>query len=160
MAIDTRHLLYRSHAERWLESIVCEDVTKIDAALHSSHIYSQVFASSGTERGVLDLLAVTRTGRLAILELKTSEHIHLPLQAADYWLRVRHHLEHGDFARYGFFPAMQLQTAPPIVYLVAPALHFHPATDTLLRYLNPDMEVVRVGLAESWRRGVRVVLRH
>jgi len=47
----------------------------------------------------------------------------------------------------------------PLVYLVAPALRFHPTTDTLLRYLTPEMEVVRVGLAESWRGGVRVVMR-
>ena len=54
---------------------------------------------------------------------------------------------------------MPLQAAPPPVYLVAPALRFHPATDELLRYLSPEVEVVRVGLAESWRRGVRVVMR-
>ena len=41
-----------------------------------------------------------------------------------------------------------------LVYLVAPALRFHPATDTLARSL-----MVRVGLAEDWRRGLRVVLR-
>jgi hypothetical protein len=45
------------------------------------------------------------------------------------------------------------------VYLVAPALRFHPSSDDLLRYLAPDMEVIRVGLAESWRCGVRVVMR-
>ena len=54
---------------------------------------------------------------------------------------------------------MPLQTLPPLVYLLAPALRFHPATDALLRYLSPEVEVVRVGLAESWRRGVRVVMR-
>jgi len=45
------------------------------------------------------------------------------------------------------------------MYLVTPALRFHPATEILLRYLNPQMEVVRVGLAESWRTGLSVVLR-
>ena len=44
-------------------------------------------------------------------------------------------------------------------YLLAPALRFHPATEELLRYLAPEVEIVRVGLAESWRRGVRVVMR-
>jgi hypothetical protein len=29
----------------------------------------------------------------------------------------------------------------------------------LLRYLAPEVEIVRVGLVESWRRGVRVVMR-
>jgi len=45
------------------------------------------------------------------------------------------------------------------VYLVAPALRFHPAMEILLRYLNPQKQVVRVGLAESWRIGLSVVLR-
>jgi hypothetical protein len=159
LASDTRHSLYRAQAERWLESIVREDVTRVDAALDRRFVYAQVFANAGGEHGILDLLTVTRTGRVAIIELKTSEHIHLPLQAADYWLRVRRHLQSGEIARYGYFPAVELQQAPPLVYLVAPALRFHPSTDDLLRYLSPELEIVRVGLAESWRRCLRVVMR-
>jgi hypothetical protein len=159
LASDTRHSLYRAQPERWLESLAREDVTRIDAALDPRFVYSQVFAHAGGEHGILDLLSVTRTGRLAILELKAGEHIHLPVQAADYWLRIRRHLEQGDFVRYGYFPGIELQPVPPLVYLVAPALRFHPATDTLLRYFSRQFEVVRVGLAESWRRGLRVVMR-
>ncbi|HZC65983.1 MAG TPA: hypothetical protein VE545_05390, partial [Candidatus Dormibacteraeota bacterium] len=91
--------------------------------------------------------------------LKASENISLPLQAAEYWLRIQRHLQQGDFPRYGYFPGVELQKAPPLVYLVAPALRFHPTTDILLRYLVSPMEVLRVGLAESWRRGLRVVQR-
>lgn len=156
---DTRHSLYRAQPERWLESIIRQDVTLIDAALDSRFVYEQVFAQTGGQHGILDLLAVTRTGRLAILELKAGEHLHLPLQAADYWLRIRRHLDQGDFARLGYFTGIQLQSAPPIAYLVAPALRFHPSTDALLRYLTPEIEVVRVGLAETWRRGISVILR-
>jgi len=35
--------------------------------------------------------------------------------------------------------------------LVAPALHVHPATDTLLRYLSPAIEWQLVALDERWR---------
>jgi hypothetical protein len=159
LATDTRHAMYRAQPERWLESLVREDVTRVDAALDTRFVYSQVFASAGGEHGILDLLTVTHAGRLAIIELKASEHIHLPLQAADYWLRVRKQLENGTIARYGYFPGVQLQETPPLVYLVAPALRFHPSTDELLKYLSPELEIVRVGLAESWRRGLRVVMR-
>jgi hypothetical protein len=159
LASDTRHSFYRAQAERWLEAIVQEDVTRIDAQLDPRFVYAQVFANAGGEHGILDLLTVTRAGRLAILELKVSEHIHLALQAAGYWRHVKHHVDHGDFSRYGYFPGVQLQAAPPLVYLVAPALRFHPATDQLLRHLAPELDVVRVGLAESWRRGIRVVMR-
>ena len=159
LADDTRHPLYRAQPERWLESIVREDVTRVDALLDQRFVYAQVFANAGGEHGILDLLTVTREGRLAIIELKASEHIHLPLQAADYWLRVRRQLQSGEIARYGYFPGIELQQAAPLVYLVAPALRFHPTTDNLLRYLSPELEVVRVGLAESWRNGLRVVMR-
>jgi hypothetical protein len=159
LASGTRHSLYRAQAERWLESMVREDVTRVDAALDRRFVYSQVFANAGGEHGILDLLTVTRSGRLAIIELKTNEHIHLPLQAADYWLRVRRHLLNGEIPRYGYFPGVELQQTPPLLYLVAPALRFHPSTDEILKCLSPELEIVRVGLAESWRRGLRVVMR-
>jgi hypothetical protein len=159
LADDTRHALYRAQPERWLESLVREDVTRVDAVLDPRFVYAQVFDNSGGEHGILDLLTVTRSGRLAIIELKASEHIHLPLQAADYWLRIRRHLLNGEIARYGYFPTVELQQVPPLVYLVAPALRFHPTTDDLLRFLSPELEIVRVGLAESWRRGLHVVMR-
>ncbi len=159
LATDTRHALYRAQPERWLEAIVRNDVTRVDAVLDPRFVYTQVFAGWGGEHGIIDVLTITRSGRLAILELKAGEHIHLPVQATDYWLRVSRHLELGEFRAYGYFPGVEIQQAPPLVYLVAPALRFHPATGTLLRHLAPQIEFVRVGLAESWRRGVRVVSR-
>jgi hypothetical protein len=154
-----QHSLYRAQAERWMQFLAMQDVSRLDIALDPDHVYEQVIAQAGGQHGVLDLLAVTRTKRLAILELKATENPDLPLQAADYWQRIRRHQAQGDLARYGYFPGVQLQSAPPLVYLVAPALRFHPTTDTILRYLSPEMEIVRVGLAENWRRGLRVVMR-
>lgn len=158
-ATNTRHRLYRAQPERWLETIVRSDVTRVDASLDPRFVYTQLFANSAAERGILDVLTVTTSGRLAIIELKAGEHIHLPLQAADYWLRIRDHLERGDFHRYGYFPQLELQKTAPLVFLVAPALRFHPTTGVLVRQLSQSVEVVRVGLAESWRRGLRVVMR-
>lgn len=159
LATDVRHPYYRAQPERWLESLVREDVTRVDAAVDARFVYPQVIANAGGEHGILDLLTMTRSGRLAIIELRASEHIHLPLQAADYWLRVRKHQESGDLARYGYFSGIDLQQLTPLVYLVAPALRFHPSTDELLKYLSPELEVIRVGLTENWRRGLRVVMR-
>jgi hypothetical protein len=75
LATDTRHPLYRAQPERWLEAIVREDVTRVDAQLDARFVYTQGFANTGGEHGILDLLAVTRSGRPAILELKATEHI-------------------------------------------------------------------------------------
>lgn len=166
LASDTSHPLYRAVAERWLESLVLQDITRLNAKLDPAHTYPQVPAFSGSMRGttgagrgVIDVLGVTRDGRLVVVELKASEDIHLALQGADYWLRVRLHQKQGDFARYGYFSGIELQQAPPILCLVAPGLRIHPATEILLKYLSPEIQVVRIGLNEDWRRELRVVFR-
>jgi len=46
-----------------------------------------------------------------------------------------------------------------LLFLVAPALHVHPATDTLLHYISPEIEWTVVGIDERWRTGVRAVFR-
>ena len=159
LASNVRHALYRAQAERWMQTLVHQDVTRIDISLDPEHVYEQVFAQVAGQHGILDLLCVTRNRRLAILELKATENVDLPLQAADYWSRIRWHQSQGDFARYGYFPGLELQPSPPLVYLIAPALRFHPTTDILQRYFTRDMEIIRVGLSESWRRGLRVMFR-
>ncbi|MGA2509381.1 MAG: hypothetical protein ABSG27_04060 [Candidatus Acidiferrales bacterium] len=159
LATETNHSLYRAAPERWLETLVLEDPMRLDAQLDASHLYSQVPAVAAGDRGVIDLLGVTRRGRLVVVELKASEDIQLPIQAVDYWLRVRRHQREGDFERYGYFAGVQLDPRPPVVWLVAPGLRFHSATDTLLKYLSPEAQFARIGLNENWRRGLKVIFR-
>jgi hypothetical protein len=145
--------------ELWLESQVRKKVEEIDASLLGAPIYGQVPAFAGGERGVLDLLAVDRTGRLAVIELKASSDLHLPMQALDYWARVKWHIERGEFGPSGYFPGLQLRPEPPRLLLVAPALEFHPTTETILRYFAPDIDVERIGLALEWRTKLQVMFR-
>ena len=159
LAVDTNHPLYRVAPERWLETLVFHDPASLDAQLEPRYFYSQTPAFSAGDRGVMDLLGVTRQGRLVVIELKASEDLHLPLQAVDYWLRVRWHHREGNFQRYGYFTGIELQPAAPLLWLLAPGLQFHSSTDTLLRYLSPEVQVTRIGLNETWRRGLRVVFR-
>jgi hypothetical protein len=159
LADSSQHPLYRAQAERWLESQVIADPARIDARLDARFLYSQVPAISAGDRGIMDLLGVTREGRLMVIELKASEDVQLVMQAFDYWLRVRHHQQQEDFPRYGYFPGMNISSEPPLLLLVAPSLQFHPAGDVLARCLIGDIEMYRVGLNENWRRGLRVILR-
>jgi hypothetical protein len=159
VATATRHSLYRAQPERWLETLVAADPGRIDARLDPRFVYAQVPALSAADRSVIDLLCVTRSARLAVLELKVAEDPHLVLQAMDYWLRVRWHHAQQDFSRFGYFPGLTLDPRPPLLFLVAPAIRFHSATDILLRYLGRDIEITRVGVSENWRRGLKVVLR-
>jgi len=154
-----RDALWRMQPERWLESLVVEEVSALDPRLCSSPLYSQVPAFSASDRGMIDVLCLDRDHRLAVLELKANEDIHLPLQGLDYWARVRWHQQRGEFPQYGYFPGVELSAAPPLLYLVAPALHVHPATDILLSYLSPEIEWALLGVDEHWREELRVVFR-
>lgn len=159
LAQETKHPLYRRAPERWLETLILEDPTKLDARLDPRFLYSQLPALASGDRGVLDLLGVTRRGQLVVIELKASEDIQLPVQAVDYWLRVRRHQQEGSFQQYGYFPGLELDTKPPQVWLVAPGLQFHSTSEVLLKYLSPEIRVTRIGVNESWRRGIRVIFR-
>ena len=159
LAEEVNHPLYRAAPERWLEALALVDATHLDAQLNPAHLYSQVPALAAGDRGVLDLLGVTWRGRLVVIELKASEDIQLPIQAVDYWLRVRRHQREGDFEQSGYFSGMKLDPQPPLVWLVAPGLRFHSATDTLLKCLTPEIHVTRIGLNENWRGGLKIIFR-
>jgi hypothetical protein len=167
---DKRDPLYRMQPERWLESVLRQDLEPLDAHLDPRHVYTQVPAFVGGDRGMLDLLGVLRDGRLAVIELKAEEDLHLALQGLDYWIRVRwHHLQDdngsgngygtGELQRAGYFSNVVLSRRSPRLYLVAPALRVHPATEVVLRYLSSDVDWELVGLDERWRRKLKTVWR-
>ncbi len=147
------------HPERWLESLVMTDVSVIDERLEPESVYSQVPAFSAADRAMIDVLTLTREGRLAVVELKADEDIHLPLQGLDYWARVQWHQARGEFLKYGYFGGRETSPESPLLFMVAPALRVHPSTDVILRYISPDIEWAFVGIDERWREEVRVVFR-
>ena len=156
---DRRDPLWRMYLERWLESLVFKSVTAIDSRLDPAHVYSQVPAFSASDRAMIDVLTCTREGRLAVVELKADEDIHLPLQGLDYWARVLWHHNRGEFQQHGYFAGVHLSSQPPLLILVAPSLRVHPAVDILLRYLPGQIEWTLVGVDERWREGIRVIYR-
>jgi hypothetical protein len=158
-AADRQNPLYLRNPEAWIESQVRNQIEEVDARLLLSPIYGQVPAFAATDRGVLDLLAVDRHGRLTVLELKASEDIHLPLQALDYWMRVKWHLDRREFKANGYFPGIELRTEPPRLLLISPALDYHPSNECVLRYLAPGIEIERVGLSLEWQWGLKVMFR-
>ncbi|HEY6332351.1 MAG TPA: hypothetical protein VI756_23705 [Blastocatellia bacterium] len=151
--------LYRAQSERWLESIVETDASAIDPNLDPDRVYSQVPAYRGDRRTYIDLLAVTRAGRLVVIELKTAEDPEFPLQGLDYWLRVNWHARRGDFERRGYFRGVRLSPEPPLLYLVAPIFRFHATTRLLGGTFSKEVPVYRIGINEDWRAGIRVLMR-
>jgi hypothetical protein len=112
------------------------------------------------DRGVIDLLSITRAGRLAVMELKLHEEINLPMQGLDYWLRVKWLNDRRQFPEFGYFTGAQPSPLPPLLYLVSPAFRFHSTTGRMIRYFNPAIEVIQVGLNDGWRSGPKVLFRH
>ena len=152
------HALWRLHPERWLESLVVQDVR---GARRASRWRLPLFAGAGIlgfgprhDRRA-DHHATTR---LAVVELKADEDIHLAAAGS------------GLLVARGVAPcarrvsAVRIFSRPgavggdPLLFLVAPALHVHPATDTLLHYY-PEIDWTLVGIDERWRDGVRVIFR-
>lgn len=158
-ATDRTNLLYTRGPESWLESEIRSKVTLLDAALRPAPVYGQVPEFAAGERSLMDLLAVDVEGRLTVIEVKAGQDIHLPLQALDYWMRVKWHLDRGDFAGKGYFPGVALSPEPPRLMLVAPSLDFHPTNETILRYLAPEVAVERLGVGLEWKRDLKVMFR-
>ena len=165
-------LLYRMQPERWLEARLRAEIAELLPGLRGDLLYTQVPALSTGDRAMLDLLTLDRNGRLAVIELKADEDLHLPLQALDYWIRVRAlnaDREPGvgngggrplsAFERQGYFAGAEVSELPPRLLLVGPALRIHPANEPVLRYFSPQVEWELVALSEHWRRELKVVFR-
>jgi hypothetical protein len=73
--------------------------------------------------------------------------------------RVAWHQSRGEFAQSGYFHGREISPQKPLLMLVAPALHVHPTTDTILRYLSPEIDWEVLGIDEHWREEIRVVFR-
>lgn len=162
--------LFRMQPEHWLESRFRLGMAELEPGLRQDLLYSQVPALSSGDRGLLDLLTLDRDGRLAVIELKANEDLHLPLQALDYWIRVRALNDDRQpataggrvssaFERQGYFAGAEVSPLAPRLLLAAPALRIHPANEPVLRYFSPQVEWELIALSEHWRRDLRVVFR-
>jgi acyl-coenzyme A thioesterase PaaI-like protein len=158
-APDHRHALYRAAPEAWLESLLRRDITRLDPGLRLAPLHTQFRPAQQTGARPVDLLALRRDGRLAVIELKVSEDAALPLQGADYWRRVEAHRRAGHIAQARLFGDLAIADEPPLVYLAAPVFRFHRAFHTLARMVAPEIEIYRFDLNEDWRAGVHVVRR-
>jgi hypothetical protein len=162
--------LFRIQPERWLESEFRAGLSHLLPSLRGDQIYAQVPAFSSGDRGMLDLLTLDRDGRLVVIELKADEDMHLPLQALDYWIRVRalnadrqrtagRDRPISAFEREGYFPGVEVSSRPPRLLLAAPALRIHPANLPILHYLSPEVDWELTALSEDWRHELQIVFR-
>jgi hypothetical protein len=162
--------LFRMQPEHWLESDLRMGLGELLPEIRGEAVYSQVPAISSGDRGMLDLLALDQRGRLAVIEIKADEDLHLPMQALDYWIRVR--ALNADrqspagatrplsaFERAGYFPGAEISDHEPRLMLIGPALRIHPANEPVLRYFSAKIQWELIALNEDWRRELNIVFR-
>lgn len=154
-----RHPFYTLQPERWLESVLMDDIQRLAPELDGRFVYPQVPVCMGDRRGLTDILTVGADGRLVVIEVKATEDRDMPLQGLDYWSAVAWHHRRHEFQRRGYFPGVALNPSPPRLYLVAPLLRLHKTYRLLAGALNPALAPVLLGLNLDWRRKLKVLRR-
>jgi hypothetical protein len=157
----SRHPLARAHEEAWLESNLISQLRDV-LPVRQDHVYPQVPSfggASGDERKIIDLLTVTDSGRLVVIEIKAASDPELPLQALDYWLAVERHRKAGDFEANGYFAGMTIRDEPALLVLVAPLLLFHRTMDRLLKMLPATLPLLQIGVNQTWKRRIKILRR-
>lgn len=147
------HAFYKLLPEAWLESILRNDISVLDANLILSPLHHQFRASSEQ----IDLLALRKDGRLVIIELKVSTNREHLFQAVDYWQEIEQQRIAGNLQ--GLFGNLKIADEPSLVYLVAPHSCFHKDFHVLAAMVSDEIEIYRFDLNEKWREKVKVVER-
>jgi hypothetical protein len=150
---------YFAHAERWLESKLIGAIRDVIPSIDARHIYPQVPSFVGGDRNVIDLLTVTESGRLVVVEIKASPDPDLPFQALDYWIAVERHRIAGDFLKKGYFAGRTLTNQPALLVLVAPLLEYHKTSTRLIGTLPKEVPLLEIGINQTWKREIKVLRR-
>ena len=157
--LGSRHPLARAYEERWLESNLIGQIRQLLPSVHAEHVYPQVPSFIGEDRNIIDLLTVTRDGRLVVVEIKASADPDLPFQAFDYWLAVERHRQANDFTTKGYFKGCRLVDQPAVLVLVAPLLTYHRNMGKLISALPNSVPLLQIGINQGWKRDVKILRR-
>jgi hypothetical protein len=155
----SRDVLARAHEERWLESNLLADMHQLLPSIDTRHIYPQVPSFVGEDRNIIDLLTVTKEGRLVVIEIKASADPELPFQALDYWIAVEKHRRSGDFQSKGYFAGCKLLDEPAVLILVAPLLAFHKTARRMIAMLPRHIPLLEIGINQTWKKQIKVLRR-
>jgi hypothetical protein len=155
----SRHPLARAHEERWLESNLLADICQLLPSIDPECIYPQVPSFAGEERNIIDLLSITKDGRLVVIEIKASPDPDLPFQALDYWIAVERHRKAGDFPKKGYFAGRTLKDVPALLVLVAPLLAYHKTAGRLIATLPAEVPLMEIGINQTWKKKIKILRR-
>jgi hypothetical protein len=155
----SRHALARAHEERWLESNLIGQIRDVLPSIDVRHIYPQVPSFVGENRHIIDLLTITKDGRLVVIEIKASADPDLPFQALDYWIAVERHRKAGDFIERGYFRGCSLRDEPAMLILVAPLLAYHKTAGRLIAALPAEVPLTEVGINQAWKKEIKILRR-
>jgi hypothetical protein len=146
-----KHIFYKLLSEAWLESVLRNNISLLDENLILSPIHAQFRASNEQ----IDLLALTKNGRLVIIELKVSLNREHLFQSVDYWQEIEKQRLAGNLQ--SLFGELEIANLPTLVYLVAPRTAYHKDFDYLAKTVSDEIEIVRFDINENWRERLQVI---
>jgi hypothetical protein len=148
-----------AHEEHLLESNLIGELSRVLPSIDVRYVYPQVPSFVGEERNIIDLLSVTRSGRLVVIEIKASPDPDLPFQALDYWIAVERHRQAGDFQANGYFSGCVLDDKPALLVLAAPLLAYHKTSRQLIASLPAKVPLMEIGINQTWKKEIKVLRR-
>jgi hypothetical protein len=148
-----------ANQERLLESNLVGEIRQVLPSIDARHIYPQVPSFVGEERNIIDLLTITKDGRMVVIEIKASPDPDLPFQALDYWIAVERHRKADDFARNGYFSGCVLDDQPSLLLMVAPLLAYHKTTSRLIPFLPQNVPIMEIGINQTWKKEIKILRR-
>ena len=148
-----------ANQERVLESNLIGAIRQVLPSIDDRHIYPQVPSFVGEERNIIDLLTITKDGRMVVIEIKASPDPDLPFQALDYWIAVERHREAGDFENNGYFSGCVMNDQPSLLLMVAPLLAYHKTTRQLIPFLPQNVPIMEIGINQTWKKEIKILRR-
>ena len=157
----SRHPLAKMHEESWLESMLLAQIENL-LPVRPGFVYPQVPSFSGpdgSDRRIIDLLAITTDGRLLVIEIKAACDPELPFQALDYWLAVERHRISNDFKARGYFPGIEIADRPAVLVMVAPLFLFHRTFERLTSFFPKTLPILQIGINQGWKKRIKILRR-
>jgi hypothetical protein len=154
------HYYYRTGADAWLTKRVREALAEMEPSLHPEPLYSSIESSSHGMCDSLDLLAVSRTGRLVVVTVSADVRRSFPTRGLDQWIRIRELNRSGSLQRLDYFPGIRLSEENPRLIFIAPALRQREDNKIMLSYFGAEVDWSFVGISEKWRKEPKVIYRN
>jgi hypothetical protein len=158
-------IYFQSHETQWLRWSLRTALPWIEPCMKPNTYYKAVPIVTLRGKKELNLMTCDSSGRIAVIEMKACDDMHLPLRGLDAWIETRRLLHResekvvNQLQSAGYFQDLALPEQLPVLYFVAPSLRIHPTNEIILKYISAAIEWHLLAVNENWREHLSVVFR-